>query len=114
MGKYNEFPLTPYCISFKNNSFRFFTRVVLDNLFSVSSLSFFVLKSRKVQGIPCILAFAAAFVFTFSPVKADAFDWFLEDSLTSMSSCGSAFDGTLSTGTGCFLDGGLNLMLKKA
>ena len=78
------------------------------------SFSFLAPASNAARGIPRILALALALVFVFSPIKADAFDWFLEDSLTSMSSCGTAFDGTLSTGTGCLLDSGVNLMLKKS
>ena len=114
MGKHNEFPFSPCLISFQNNKLQFLQMVVLDNLFSVSSLSVIVTASHAVRRIPRILAFAVALVFAFSPVKADAFDWLLEDSLTTMSSCGTSFDGTLSTGTSCVLDSGVNLMLKKS
>ena len=106
--------LLPANIVSKNNRPQFFPRAALDNLFSISPLSFFILKSRKVQGIPRILAFATALVLAFSPVAADAFDWLLENSLTASSSCGTAFEGTLSSGTSCLLDSGLNLMLKKS
>lgn len=77
------------------------------------SFSFLAPASNAARGIPRILALALILVFVFSPIKADAFDWFLEDSLTAASSCGTAFDGALSTGTSCFLDSGLNLILKK-
>ncbi len=115
MAKYhNKFPPPPYCISFKNNKFHFFQRIVFGGFFSVFSLSFFVPASHVARGIPRILAFAAAFILTFSPTKADAFDWLLENSLTAAGSCGTSFEGTLSSGTSCLIDSGVNLMLKKS
>ena len=67
----------------------------------------------RSQEIPCILVLSVALVFTFTPIKADAFDWLLENSLTAAGSCGTAIDGTLSSGTGCILDSGVNLLLKR-
>ncbi len=76
------------------------------------SLSYLASAIGVVRTIPYILALAAAIVF--SPVEADAFDWFWQDSLTPAGSCGAAIDGTLSSGTSCLLDGGVNLLLKKS
>ncbi len=69
--------------------------------------------SRAVLKISRTLTFATALVFVFSPMKADAFDWFLEDSLSTAGNCMTAFEGVLSSGTNCLLDSGLNLMLRK-
>ena len=78
------------------------------------SFSFLAPAHWAVRRIPGILSLALILVLVFSPMKTDAFDWLLENSLTAAGSCGTTFDGTLSTGTSCFLDSGLNLMLKKS
>ena len=102
------------CVVSNFNKLPFFRRVVLVHLLSILSLSFIALKNCKVRKIPCILALAAACVFTFTPINAEAFDWLLEDSLTAVGSCGSALEGALSSGTSCLLGSGVNLMLKKS
>ena len=97
-----------------NNKLSFIQRIVPNNLSSVFSLFFLDPAPYAARKIPRILAFAAACAFTFTPVDADAFDWLLEDSLTAVGSCGSAFEGALSSGTDCLLGSGVNLMLKKS
>ena len=83
-------------------------------IYNRCSLSFLAPACYPTRKIPRILALAATCVFTFAPIDADAFDWFLEDSLTAMGSCGSAIEGALSSGASCLLGSGVNLMLKKS
>ena len=96
--------------NFKNGSFSDFPK----NSFGFLLFPFLVQAVYAGRFIQPILVLSAAFVFTFSPIKADASDWLLENSLNSAGSCGSAFEGALSSGTSCLLDSGLNLMLKKS
>ena len=112
MGKVSKALFPPFCISFQNGKLLFFQRVVLDNPSLFFSFSISTPADRTVRQISGIIALAAALVF--SPVESDAFDWFWQDSLTAAGSCGTAIDGTLSSGTSCLLDGGVNLLLKKS
>ena len=107
-----DFPFLRLMPHLRNNNLPFFQGVPPVNLFAVF-FSLFVPARHGVRRITRIPALAAAFVFVFAPVEVDAFDWFWENSLTATSSCMSAFDDTLSTGTRCFLDSGVNLFLKK-
>ena len=112
MGKVSKIPFPPFCISFQNGKLLFFQRAVLDNPSLVFSFSISTTACRTVRKISGIIALAAALIF--SPVESDAFDWFWQDSLAAAGSCGTAIDGTLSSGTSCLLDGGVNLLLKKS
>ena len=111
--KQSEFLLRQITVHFKVTSYSSCKGFMFANLSLFSSLSFVVAASRAVRGISRTLALAAAIVFVFSALEVEAFDWLLEDSLTAVSSCGSAFDDTSSSGTRCLLGSGLNLMLKK-
>lgn len=112
MGKIARFPFPQFCISFQNGKLLFFQRAVLDNSSLIFSFCISTPACRTVRKISSIIVFAAALAF--SPVEPDAFDWFWQDSLTAAGSCGTAIDGTLSSGTSCLLDGGVNLLLKKS
>ena len=112
MEKVSKIPFPMFCVSFQNGKLLFFQRVVLDTPSLVFSFSISTTACRTVRKISGIIALAAALFF--SPVESDAFDWFWQDSLTAAGSCGTAIDGTLSSGTSCLLDGGVNLLLKKS
>lgn len=112
MGKLASFPFPLFCISFQDGKLLFFQRVVLDNSSLIFSFCISTPACRTVRKITGIIVLAAALVFP--PVESGAFDWFWQDSLTTAGSCGTAIDGTLSSGTSCLLDGGVNLLLKKA
>ena len=109
-----DFPFHHFISHPDNNKMSFIQRIMLNDLSSVSSLFFLAPARSPARKIPRILVLTAACVFTFTPIDTDAFDWLLEDSLTAVGGCGSAFEGALSSGTSCLLGSGVNLMLKKS